>query len=248
MEKKTKKESRSDVKNTPDREKTTLFCGQLTIELFCQGEQHTAYHIAQGNHDQIEKALSGEAGEGAGYRPVVHIRNGVLGATENENRNAQENGKIFAQLMRVLGVAVDGQIDEDVADAIQDTILSCYENLRSLRKNRYFKTWLIRILINKCKDVIQKNKLVTFMDQIPETPFHEEYETIECLQALEPLDSKYRLVVILYYMEEFNIREISNILDLPENTVKSRLYRGRKKSQRYMGIKLRRNVPNDDSK
>ena len=36
------------------------------------------------------------------------------------------------------------------------------------------------------------------MDQIPETPFHEEYETIECLQALEPLDSKYRLVVILY--------------------------------------------------
>lgn len=95
---------------------------------------------------------------------------------------------------------------------------------------------------------MQKNKLVTFMDQIPETPFHEEYETIECLQALEPLDSKYRLVVILYYMEEFNIREISNILDLPENTVKSRLHRGRKKSQRYMDIKLRRNVPNDDSK
>lgn len=46
MEKKTKKESRSNVKNTPDREKATLFCGQLTIELFCQGEQYTAYHIA----------------------------------------------------------------------------------------------------------------------------------------------------------------------------------------------------------
>ena len=71
---------------------------------------------------------------------------------------------------------------------------------------------------------MQKNKLVTFMDQIPETPFHEEYETIECLQALEPLDSKYRLVVILYYIVE------------------------EKKSQRYMDIKLRRNVPNDDSK
>ena len=117
--------------------------------------------------------------------------------------------------------------DEDVADAIQDTILSCYENLRSLRKNRYFKTWLIRILINKCKDVMQKNKLVTFMDQIPETPFH------------EPLDSKYRLVVILYYMEEFNIREISNILDLPENTVKSRLHRGRKKIAEIYGYKIK---------
>lgn len=39
--------------------------------------------------------------------------------------------------------------DEDVADAIQDTILSCYENLKSLKQNRYFKTWMIRILINK---------------------------------------------------------------------------------------------------
>ena len=59
--------------------------------------------------------------------------------------------------------------DEDVADAIQDTILSCYENLKSLKQNRYFKTWMIRILINKCKDMIQKKKLVTYTDQMPET-------------------------------------------------------------------------------
>lgn len=57
--------------------------------------------------------------------------------------------------------------DEDVADAIQDTILSCYENLKSLKQNRYFKTWMIRILINKCKDMIQKKKLVTYTDQMP---------------------------------------------------------------------------------
>ena len=104
--------------------------------------------------------------------------------------------------------------DEDVADAIQDTILSCYENLKSLKQNRYFKTWMIRILINKCKDMIQKKKLVTYTDQMPETPFHEEkYAAMEWIQALEPLDSKYRLVVLLYYMEGFGIREISDILD-----------------------------------
>ena len=45
--------------------------------------------------------------------------------------------------------------DEDVADAIQDTILSCYENLKSLKQNRYFKTWMLRILINKCKNIIR---------------------------------------------------------------------------------------------
>ena len=51
--------------------------------------------------------------------------------------------------------------DEDAADAIQDTILSCYENLKSLKYNRYFKTWMIRILINKCKDILQrKNRMI----------------------------------------------------------------------------------------
>ena len=95
-------------------------------------------------------------------------------------------------------------------------------------------------MINKCKDMIQKKKLVTYTDQMPETPFHEEeYAAMEWAQVLEPLDSKYRLVVILYYMEEFNIREISNILDLPENTVKSRLHRGRKKIAEIYGYKIK---------
>ena len=110
--------------------------------------------------------------------------------------------------------------DEDVADAIQDTILSCYENLKSLKQNRYFKTWMIRILINKCKDMIQKKKLVTYTDQMP-------------------LDSKYRLVVLLYYMEGFGIREISDILDMKESTVKSRLYRGRKQIAEMYGYKVK---------
>ena len=84
---------------------------------------------------------------------------------------------------------------------------------------------------------------------MPETPFHEEkYAAMEWIQALEPLDSKYRLVVLLYYMEGFGIREISDILDMKESTVKSRLYRGRKQMQRCMDIRLRRDVPNDDFK
>ena len=120
--------------------------------------------------------------------------------------------------------------DEDVADAIQDTILSCYENLKSLKQNRYFKTWMIRILINKCKDMIQKKKLVTYTDQMPETPFHEEeYAAMEWAQVLETLDSKYRLVVLLYYMEGFSDKEIGNILKLKENTVKTKRTRAKQK-------------------
>ena len=108
--------------------------------------------------------------------------------------------------------------DEDVADAIQDTILSCYENLRSLKQK----------------------KQVTYMDQMPETPFYEEeYAAKEWAQMLEPLDNKYRLVILLYYMEGFNIREISDILDMKESTVKSRLQRGRKQVAELYEYKVR---------
>ena len=114
--------------------------------------------------------------------------------------------------------------DEDAADAIQDTILSCYENLKSLKQNKYFKTWMIRILINKCKDILQRKKQVTYTDQMPETPFYEE---------------EYAAVILLYYMEGFNIREISDILDMKESTVKSRLQRGRKQIAQMYEYKVR---------
>ena len=130
--------------------------------------------------------------------------------------------------------------DEDVADAIQDTILSCYENLKSLKQNRYFKTWMLRILINKCKDILKQKKQVTYTDQMPETPFYEEeYAAKEWAQMLEPLDNKYRLVILLYYMEGFNIREISDILDMKESTVKYRLQRGRKQVAELYEYKVR---------
>ena len=43
--------------------------------------------------------------------------------------------------------------DEDAADAIQKTILTCWERLSSLRDNKLFKTWMTRTLINKCYDI-----------------------------------------------------------------------------------------------
>lgn len=120
------------------------------------------------------------------------------------------------------------------------SFLSCYENLKSLKQNKYFKTWMIRILINKCKDILQRKKQVTYTDQMPETPFYEEeYAAKEWAQVLEPLDNKYRLVILLYYMEGFNIREISDILDMKESTVKSRLQRGRKQIAQMYEYKVR---------
>ena len=46
--------------------------------------------------------------------------------------------------------------DEDIADAISDTILVCWEKFSQLKEDRYFRTWMTRILLNKCTDILRK--------------------------------------------------------------------------------------------
>ena len=131
--------------------------------------------------------------------------------------------------------------DEDAADAIQDTILSCYENLKSLKYNRYFKTWMIRILINQCNGMIRQGRREVAYGEIPDIMGEQsEYALAEFKDLLERLDEKYRLILILYYVEEFKIAEIAKLLDLHENTVKTRLRRGRNSlKQEYEKMNLK---------
>ena len=118
--------------------------------------------------------------------------------------------------------------DEDVADAISDTILVCWEKLRQLKEEAYFRTWMTRILINKCHDILRKQKHISLLEEMPEIPSGERnYENIEWVEALASLGEKYRLVLMLYYVEGFKTGEIGEILGMPESTVRSRLARGR---------------------
>lgn len=131
--------------------------------------------------------------------------------------------------------------DEDVADAISDTILACWEQLGSLKYDGYFRTWMTRILVNKCYDLIRSNKTVAWEDYIPDPAYREqEYENIEWKQTLDSLSEKYRLIMMLYYVEGFKVSEISQILDLSEGTVKSRLSRGRDRLTEAFELRQRR--------
>lgn len=118
--------------------------------------------------------------------------------------------------------------DEDAADAIQETILTCYEKLQDLREPRYFKTWLIRILINKCKDILRKNQELGLLEEIPERADPDTAQkNVEFMELLNGLDEKYRTILILYYVEGFNTREIGELLEVKEQTVRTRLVRAR---------------------
>ncbi len=123
--------------------------------------------------------------------------------------------------------------EEDIADAIKDTIEACYRSLPDLKQTGYFRTWMIRILINKCKDIMKKNKREYPVEIFPEQgEVCKDLKNCEFEDLMSSLDEKYRTVLLLYYGEGFRIAEIALLLDMEESTVKSRLSRGREKFRR----------------
>ena len=127
--------------------------------------------------------------------------------------------------------------DEDIADAVSETILACWENIKSLKEDRFFKTWMTRILVNKCNDIIRKKQYYLDYD-MPEEPYNDTgCENAEWKEALNTISEKYRLVMVLYYIEGFSTGDISGILDIPEGTVRSRLARGREQLAGAYGIR-----------
>lgn len=123
--------------------------------------------------------------------------------------------------------------DDDAADAISDTILACWEKLGQLKEPNYFRTWMTRILVNKCYDILREKEHLLTEDEMPAVPVQDEqYERAEWKEAIARMDEKYRVVMLLYYVEGFRTAEISELLEIPESTVRTRLARGREKLAR----------------
>lgn len=129
--------------------------------------------------------------------------------------------------------------DEDVADVIQDTILAAYEHMDALKKGEHFKTWLVRILINHCTRIWRQNrKTVRLADGCGAgEPGYTDRDksNVEFKELLMSLPEDSRVVFQLYYGEQFTTKEIASILTMNENTVKSRLRRGKE----YLRAQLR---------
>ena len=118
--------------------------------------------------------------------------------------------------------------ETDCEDAVQSALLAAYEKLDTLKNEDFFKTWLVRILINICNQQLRtKNRVISLQDYT-DTPSVSDDCNIDVKIALEQLPVKIREVVVLYYMEDFSVKEISQILKIPNGTVKSRLSKGRK--------------------
>ena len=122
--------------------------------------------------------------------------------------------------------------DQDCADAIQETIVKAFSKIDTLKNDKYARTWLIRILINECYNFVRKSsKFISFEDLEDRLEMESEKskDYSELYAAVNSLKEELRLPVILYYIEDFSVREIAQILEISEGAVQKRLARARGK-------------------
>lgn len=122
---------------------------------------------------------------------------------------------------------------EDVEDAIQNTIIKAYSSIGSLKNDEFFKTWIIRILINECNSILRKNKKITSMEDSNEH-YNDSYENLDLTTAINSLSDDLRVTTVLFYFEDLSLKDIAKILEIPEGTVRSRLTRARAKLREIM--------------
>ena len=127
--------------------------------------------------------------------------------------------------------------DDDALDCIQEAILQAYISIKDLRQDEYFKTWLIKILINKCNALLKKNKKILNLDvNTSKNDTVEQSDRLELKDSINNLDSDLKIIVILYYYEDMSIKDISESLNIPQGTIKSRLSRARSKLKEMLSI------------
>ncbi len=122
--------------------------------------------------------------------------------------------------------------DCDVGDALSEAIVKAFANLDTLKRDRYAKTWFVRILINECYNILNKRNRLVYVDEeelkASEKP-QESSDYSELYLALEELPKEQRLCIALYYMEGYSVKEIASMTESTVSAVKNKLLRGRKK-------------------
>lgn len=135
--------------------------------------------------------------------------------------------------------------EEDARDAAQDAFLTVLRKLSSFRGEAAFTTWLHRVTINACYDLLRKRQRAPLLDldadlptvEPPPSPDHADLSdlSIDVQRALLQVPEDFRAVMILHDVHDLPQEEVARIVGVPVGTVKSRLHRGRVALARAMG-------------
>lgn len=117
----------------------------------------------------------------------------------------------------------------DAEDVVQDTFLQYYLSKKQFDDEKHVRYWILRVAINKAKNIQLsfRRKNETTLEEYIETLTFETPESRDLFAEVMKLPEKYRVVIHLFYYEDYSIKEIAKILKLTEGSVKVRLSRGR---------------------
>lgn len=119
------------------------------------------------------------------------------------------------------------QREADREDAVSECVRKALLKRGTLRDERAFRAWMIRILVNECHSIHRHAARETLMDEVPERAAPGDPAAIR--EAVLALSEKLRLPVILHYMDGYPLSDVARALRVPEGTVKSRLARARER-------------------
>lgn len=153
---------------------------------------------------------------------------------------AQIDNDAFAELVRgnmqnMYRLALSILSNEsDAEDAVSAAVIKAYERREQLRKSSSFRPWIMTITANEAKKICSVRRRETSLEEIGEAFAGKEDEYHELWDVVSGLDEIYREVVVLFYYEQFSIKNIGKALNIPIGTVKSRLSRAKRELRRCL--------------
>lgn len=121
----------------------------------------------------------------------------------------------------------------DAEDAVQETAISVFKSMSSLKNPEKFKSYLFTALSNTCKKILSKNNYIVEFEDTGYTDSEIEF-SISVREALQNLDTVSKEVVLLSVVGGFKSHEIGKILDLPSGTVRTKLKRALEKLRKEL--------------
>ena len=121
--------------------------------------------------------------------------------------------------------------EQDALEVIHETVYRAFLNIEKLKKAKFFNTWITRILINVSIDFLKKKGKNEMLDE--STPIIKEKceisteEKLDLYNAIDLLNDNYKTVIIMMYFNDMKIKDISRVMEIPENTVKTYLRRAK---------------------
>ena len=121
------------------------------------------------------------------------------------------------------------KIPQDAEDAVQEAFIKYHSTAKEFESEEHIKAWLLRVAINQARDIsrsfFRRNSVA--LEDYRETLAFQSPEDAGLFETVMGLPEKYRLVLHLYYYEDFSVKEIAALLSVREGSVKTRLSRGR---------------------